>query len=366
MRWLMFGVLVLHAFVHLTGFVHAFSLVEVSGLTGSISSSMGVVWLLAGLVVLATAGSWIAAPRQAWWLGAVALVLSQVAIVSAWDDAKLGTLVNGLLFLGVVHRIAADGPPSFRTAYRRSVAEILARPIAPPRITEEDLAPLPETVAKHLRRAGVVGQPRVLRFQAEFRGRIRMGPDAPWMEFTSQQTNVLDPPTRLFLMDARRGGLPVDVYHAFEHEQATMRVRPLSLVQVVNASGPEMTQGETVTLLNDMCIMAPGSLVGPSIRWEAIDQRSARAHYRVGPHSVSAVLHFSEDGDLIDFVSDDRLAASPDGKEFTPQRWSTPLRDHRRFGPIRAPGRGEGRWHPPEGEFAYFETEIVDLRMNPG
>jgi hypothetical protein len=42
----------------------------------------------------------------------------------------------------------------------------------------------------------------------------------------------------------------------------------------------------------------------------------------VGEITISAVLHFDESGELVDFVSDDRLAASPDGKTFLPLRWS--------------------------------------------
>jgi hypothetical protein len=68
----------------------------------------------------------------------------------------------------------------------------------------------------------------------------------------------------------------------------------------------------------------------------------------------------------VDFVSDDRLAASADGSEFTRQRWSTPVGEYRRIGALRVMSRGEGRWHPPEGEFAYIELELVDLEVNGG
>jgi hypothetical protein len=28
--------------------------------------------------------------------------------------------------------------------------------------------------------------------------------------------------------------------------------------------------------------------------------------------------------------------------------------------------RGEGRWHPSEGEFVYIELELLDLEINGG
>jgi len=184
------------------------------------------------------------------------------------------------------------------------------------------------------------------------------------MEFTAEQYNVVDEPARFFILTATRRGLPVHVFHAFRDQVATMKVRLLGLVPLVDARGVELDRAETVTLFNDLCLLAPGALVHSAIRWEPIDRRSARGHYPLGSNTVSAVLTFNEVGELIDFVSDDRLAVSPDGTRFTRQRWSTPVRDYRQFGPWRVGSRGEGRWHPPEGEFAYVELELLDLETN--
>lgn len=97
-----------------------------------------------------------------------------------------------------------------------------------------------------------------------------------------------------------------------------------------------------------------------------LDERSARGHFTVGSVTVSAVLSFDEAGELVDFVSDNRLAASADGTESTRRRWSTPIGDYRSFGPWRVSSRGEGRWHPPGGEFSYVELELTGLEVNGG
>ena len=47
------------------------------------------------------------------------------------------------------------------------------------------------------RAAGVLGQPRVQNMRAGMRGRIRGGPNAPWMPFTAEQHNFFDEPSRL-------------------------------------------------------------------------------------------------------------------------------------------------------------------------
>lgn len=366
MRWLVFGLLTVHGLLHLLGVARAFGHFEHPQLTRPISASMGLLWLAASLGLLAAAVLSIAAPRIWWAAGVPAIVLSQLAIASAWPDAKAGTLVNLVLLTLAVYAFASQGPLSSRADYERQVRERVGSPPPPSLITESDLSSMPLPVRRYLRVAGAVGRPRVRHFRASWRGRIRGGPDEPWMTFTAAQHNFVREPSRFFLMHARRSGLPVDVYHAFQNGAATMRVRLLSMIPLVNASGPELTRAESVTLFNDLSLLAPGGLVDAPIRWETIDSSSVLGHYTAGPNTVSAVLHFNEAGELVDFVSDDRLAASPDGTEFVRQRWSTPVEAYRDFGGWRVMSRGEGRWHPPEGEFVYFEAELLELEVNGG
>lgn len=365
MRWLFGALIAVHGLLHFMGAARAFGVAEIPGLTQPISKGQGVAWLLAAIALLATAVLLVRAPRWWWVVGLAAALLSQAVILSSWSDAKFGTVANALLLAGVVYGFASEGPFGLRAEYRRGVTEHAGATGPPPPLTEADLAPLPEPVQRYLRVTGTVGRPRVRDFRARWRGRIRAGPQEPWMEFTAEQHNFLDGPARFFLMKARRGGLPLDVLHVFRDGSASMRVRLLSLVSVVDARGPEMTRAETVTLLNDLCILAPAGLIDPAIEWEAIDRYSARARYTVGPNTIGAVLSFNETGELEDFVSDDRLAAAPDGARFTRQRWSTPVADYRSFGPRRIATRGEGRWDPPDGEeFVYLDGRVIDLQVN--
>jgi hypothetical protein len=162
-------------------------------------------------------------------------------------------------------------------------------------------------------------------------------------------------------MRATMFGVPVQAFHRLVDGAATMRVRIAGVYTMVDARGPVMDRSETVTLFNDMCILAPGSLLSRAIAWEPIDARSARARFTNGANTISATLSFDDEGLLTDFVSDDRSRASPDGTTFTQQRFSTPVRDYRSFGAFRLAGHGEARWHPPEGDYAYGEFEMLDI-----
>lgn len=125
-----------------------------------------------------------------------------------------------------------------------------------------------------------------------------------------------------------------------------------------------MNRSETVTLFNDLAILAPPALLDPALRWAPVHPLAVRATLTRGAETVSAVLEFNEAGELVDFVSDDRMQASPDGTRFTARRWSTPLRAYRAFGARRLASHGEARWHAPEAAFVYIELDLIDVAYN--
>jgi hypothetical protein len=364
MRWVIAALLIVHGLIHGMGFAKAFGYASLPQLTQPISRGMGVVWLIAGLLVCASAVLLVARPATGWIFGGIALVLSQAVIMSAWRDAWAGTLANVVLLVVVVYGFLTQGPWSFCAEFERNVAAGLSRPLATPVVTESDIAGLPDAVQRYLRATGVVGRSRVQNYHLRFRGRIRSAPDAAWMPFVAEQQSFADEPTRLFFMRARMFGLPVFVFHRLAHGHATMRVKIAGAVPIVDASGDEMDRSEAVTLFNDMCLLAPGTLLDRHIVWEAVDARTVRARFTNGSQTVAATLHFSDDGLLTNFVSDDRSRSSPDGKVFTRLRFSTPVRDYRDFGGVRLAAHGDARWSLPEGEFTYGEFELMSASYN--
>ena len=368
MKWLLGGLLLLHGLIHLMGFAKAFGYAELPQLTQPISRPMGLAWLVATGLFLLTLAALFAWPRGWWMPGAAALLASQVVIMTSWTDAKFGTLANVIVLAGVVLGFAAYGPVSFRAEFERDVNAALAPASTPePLLTKADIVSLPLPVRRYIEKTGALGQPRVRNFHLTFEGRIRGGPDKPWMTFTGEQYNTYGPNSRLFLMDAAMYGFPVQAFHRFVGVSATLRVKAVSLVPVVDARGPEMTKAETVTLFNDMCVFAPGALVDPRVRWREIDAHTVSASFTNESITIQATLTFNDAFELVDFVSDDRLAGSPDGKSFTPMRWSTPLRDYASFGSHYLSGYGAGRWHPKDAPaYDYIQLSLKSIRYNVG
>jgi hypothetical protein len=236
-------------------------------------------------------------------------------------------------------------------------AELAAQPPGPgPVLVEADLAGLPAPVARHVRASGAVGRPRPRNVRVAFDALMYRKPGAPPMNATSAQVNWFDRPTRLFLMKARMFGLPVRALHIYRAEQATFQVRAGGLVTMVDQAGDEISAAETVTVLNDLCVFAPGALADSRLAWEAVDDREAGVTFTNGPHRVTARLLFNDRDELVDFWSDDR-PESGDGHP-VPRRWSTPLSDYRVIDGMRLPTRGTAVYARPEGPFTYGEFTL--------
>jgi hypothetical protein len=334
------------------------------------TSEWGWAWIAAAVLVVAAGVLVLWRVDWSWIVLGVAAVGSEAVIATSWSDARAGTAGNAIMLLAAGYGFVARGPRSLHAQYRRLAAAANARSAAAPPdvVTEADLEGLPAPLAAYLRTCGVVGKPRVTSFRATIHGRVRGGPDEPWMRFTGEQVNTFgERPERFFLIDATRRGLPIDVLHAFT-DHATMRARLCAAVPIVDGSGPEMDRAETVTLFNDMCLLAPAALLDADVTWQEVDDRLVKGTFRRGTQEVSADLVFDFDHRLVDFESDDRFRSSSDGHTFTRTRWSTPVQEYADFDGRRLVSRGDAVWHPgpPVGQFAYLEFVVDAISYDHG
>ena len=232
----------------------------------------------------------------------------------------------------------------------------------PELLTESDIAHLPEAVKKYIRYTGSVGKEKILSLRAECRGGIRFSPDEEFMPLKSVQYNFTDKHSRLFYIVAKKKGIPAIGLHIYQNAKAIFKIKLLGLFTVVNAKGPEMNQGETVTVFNDMFLLAPGSLTDKKIKWEKIDSLSVKASFTNDNICISAVVFFNNDGKLINFISNDRFET--DGKEYKTYPWETPITDYKEFNGYRLPSKAKVIYKRPGGDFCYGEFELLNIEYN--
>jgi len=354
-------IIILHGLIHILGFAKAFNLAKLEQLSIAISRPVGALWLLS-VALFALTAFLFATNKSWWWMMALAtVVLSQMLIILSWSDAKFGTLPNIIIVVVAAVSIGAflmDNEFTGVVKHNFSTNNNLTTGI----LAESDIAHLPAPVQKYLRYTGSVGKPKVKNFRAEFIGGIRSNPGDDYMKVSSVQYNFYEKPARFFYMTASKMGLPAAALHIYQNITATFRVKLLNWFKVVDAKGEKMTQGETVTVFNDMCFIAPATLIDKRIEWESIDHLTVKAGYTNENIKISATLYFNEKGELINFISSDRYHI--DGKNYYNYPWSTPVSDYKEINGYLLPSKTKLIYATPNGDFTYGELEYKDLRYN--
>ena len=359
-----FAILIgVHGLIHLLGLAKAFGWAEVQQLHAPISPLGGALWMVAAILIVGAATGFALGAHWWCWLGLPGMVLSQVLITQSWSDAKFGTIANVMIAIPLVLLGLDARPSSFRSRFAHDRDALLARPVRPaPLVMEADLASLPPLMQTYLRRVGAVGRPRVRSMRVLFNAQMRSSATSPWMQSTATQYEFFDPPARLFYMNATRSGVPLDVFHRYIDSAATFQVRIASLFSVVDKRGPVLTRAETVTLMNDIVVMAPAAVLDLPFTWKTVGERSLLATFTNAGNTVSAALGFDAAGDLVGFLSNDRTQEDAKGSRNVP--WSTPISGYREVDGIRVGALGDANWVETSGEWTYGKFEIRSIAYN--
>ena len=349
--------LAIHGVIHGIGFAKAFGLGGLD-LSQPITRGWGVAWGAVALVMIAAAIARIGDASWWWMLAAPAVVASQIAIIAAWTDAWAGTVVNVALAVPV---LLAFGSWRFAARTDSEVARFAARAPAPGAVADiverADLAPLPPVVAVWLERAGVVGRARTTTVWLTQRGELQSAPGKDWLPFRAEQWVLVREPAFLWIAHVD-GKLWLDLAgrDRYLDGKGSMRIELLSLIPVVDAAGPKIDQGALVRYLAEM-MWYPSAVLEPYVRWEAIDDRSARAVMRYGDVEAAGVFRFDDDGDIIGFEArryrNDSL-----------EDWIIEIdpASYRELDGVRIPARSTVAWRDDAGEsWSWLRVEVDSL-----
>src|ERR1035437_6036 len=283
-------IILIHGLIHIMGFAKAFGYGNITQLTKDISKPAGSLWLITAILFIVAVLLFLL-KKESWpYIAIIAAVISQILIITVWKDAKFGTILNIIiLFVAIASWATYHFEMEFKADVKRHIAQTNFS--NNDLLTEADIALLPAPVQKYIRYAGAVNKPKVKNIKIVFDGEMRdKGKD--FFKFNSVQYNFFDDPTRLFFMKARMYGTTVPAYHCYQNATATMQVKLIGLFNVVNVKGTEMNKAETVTVFNDMCLMAPATMIDKRIEWMPVDSLSAKATFTNGINKITATLYF--------------------------------------------------------------------------
>ena len=234
-----------------------------------------------------------------------------------------------------------------------------------PVVDEAVLATLPAPAARYLRRAIPAGAPRIRQARIEHRGEFRTAPDARWAPFRSVEHVATSPPG--FVWDAAIDMVPlvgVRVRDGYRHGVGGTHGSIGGLVTIVNGRGPAIDAGALHRWLAEAPWYPTALLPGAGVRWEPVDDSTARAVVTDGDLTVSVEFTVNDRGELTRMYTPARLRDV--GGTAVPTPWAATFDDWQRVDGYRIPVEGEVAWLLPEGRFAYWRGRITRVRYETG
>ncbi|MGI6649622.1 MAG: DUF6544 family protein [Bacillota bacterium] len=359
MKTLFIGIAFIHGLIHLMGFIKAFELAKINQLTMSISKPMGILWLAAASLFL-TIALLSLLQKDWWWIPALlAVILSQILIIMYWSDAKYGTIPNLIILLALTIGFAFW---NFNTQVNQEIRETLAQiRLEETIITEEMIKNLPNPVQRWLINSGVIGKEQIQTVYLKQKGFMKLKPEQKdWIEAEAEEYFTIDQPVFIWRVKSSMMGLPVVGRDLFREGQGEMQIRLAGIIPVVNvANNPKINESALQRYLGEI-IWFPTAALSSYIKWEPINEYSAKATMSYGGTTGSAVFYFNEQGEMTKFVA-------PRYKEITdeePTEWVATVKETQIINGIKLPTKLEATWMLDTGEFTWYKFEIADVRYN--
>ena len=235
----------------------------------------------------------------------------------------------------------------------------------PARFDAREIEGLPPVVQRYFRAAIPDGAPIVTAVTVEHTGTFNMGETVDnWKPFTSRQRVV----TRRagFVWDGHMNMLPglgVRVHDAYVAGEGVLHPTVLGLFTLMELRGTQVVaEGEFMRFFAEAAWYPTALLPSQGVRWEAVDERSARATMTDGELSLTLTFTFDAQG-LIELVRADARGRTEGGK-IVMRPWEGRWSDHQLREGLRVPLSGEVAWLlPPEegGRKPYWRGTIRSL-----
>jgi hypothetical protein len=274
------------------------------------------------------------------------------------------TLVVLLVFAACISAAVLYGARRWKAGTKELRARLAAArtPVEPSAYDAREIESLPAPVQRYFRAVLKDGQPLVAAARFSHEGQFNMSASGQsWTPFASNQFVVTRRPG--FDWDARirmAPGLKVFVHDAYVAGDGILLAKLFGLLTVADIHGTrEAAEGELTRFVAEAAWYPTALLPSQGVRWQAIDERSARATLQDGPTSVSLEFRLDPEG----LISTVRAAARPrsvNGK-LVPTPWQGRFWGYELRHGVRIPLQGEVAWELADGLRPYWRGRITDI-----
>ncbi|WP_415354663.1 DUF6920 family protein [Leptolyngbya sp. FACHB-1624] len=231
--------------------------------------------------------------------------------------------------------------------------------IKPKIYDQREIEGLPDPVQRFFQTVLKDGQAIVTSVSLSQEGKFNMSEtEDQWSPFTATQLVTTQRPG--FDWDARIQmalGLNAFVHDTYLLGGGSLHASLLGLFTVADVRGtPEAAQGELLRFFAETTWYPTALLPSQGVRWEAIDNTSARATFTDGTTTVSLVFRFNAEGTISTMRAEARYR-----DKLTTMPWSGRFWEYSVCNGMLIPLEGEVGWEYPEGTRLYFKGRITEI-----
>lgn len=278
-------------------------------------------------------------------------------------------MLKVILSIAVVIAVAAAAAILYgRHRWESGTRELLGRleegrrAVEPATYDAREIENLPAPVQRYFRKALQDGQAMITAVTVEHTGTFNMGEKSDnWKKFASRQRVIAQ--RRGFLWDARvrmAPGIDAHVHDAYVAGDGILHATAFGLLTVMNLRGTrEVAEGELMRFFAEAAWYPTALLPSQGVRWEAVDDSSARATLVEDGIALTMLFTFDDAGLIASTRAEARGRLV--GGTAIPTPWEGRVWDYEVRDGMLVPLSGEVAWILPEGPKPYWRGRIERL-----
>jgi len=351
----------IHGIIHLFGFLKAYGISEFDTITQPISKFQGMFWLLTFSLFASTIFLIFVHSRYWWLCGFIALVVSQILIFCYWSDAKFGTIANVIILFATV-----VGYSSFSFTYKIKEERITlfekSEVINQTFVKEEEISDLPAVVQKWLVHSGMIGKPVISNVHLVQELQLKMKPEqSDWNNGTAEQYFTVQPPAFNWNINTEINSIASIVGRdKFENGNGEMIIKLFSLIPIANAKNDEKINQATLQRYLAEIVWFPSASLSSYIKWESVDDYSAKATMEYNGTIGSGTFYFDKQGNFKKFVA----MRYQDSNANEPTEWTVIATKLEERNGIKIPIECNANWKLDNGNWTWLKLKITDIKYN--
>jgi hypothetical protein len=250
-----------------------------------------------------------------------------------------------------------------RTQELRARLEAAREPLRLPAVDFRELEGLPAPVQRYFRAALKDGGPLVSSVSVEHTGTFNMSESGEkWRPFTSTQRVVTQRPG--FVWDGRIAmfpGIAVRVHDAYVAGEGILHPALFGVITLADMrdTGGDVARGELMRFFAEAVWYPTALLPSQGVRWESVDNHSAKATLIDGALSLTMLFSFGGD-DFIESVQAEARGRTVGGLVI-PTPWEGRFSSYQEQSGMHVPRSGEVAWLVREGRRSYWRGRITRL-----